>query len=46
MAGIGLNLKMVLYLQSQYFTESFGFQNPPLLQAANRWLQLKKTETL
>jgi hypothetical protein len=34
MAGFGLNLKLVLYLQSQCLTESFGFLNPPLLQAA------------
>ncbi len=36
MAGFGLNLKLVLYLQSQCLTESFGFLNPPLLQAAKR----------
>ncbi len=36
MAGFGLNLKLVLYLQSQYLTESLGFLNPPLLQAAKR----------
>jgi hypothetical protein len=36
MAGFGLNLKMVLYLQSQCLTESLGFLNPPLLQAAKR----------
>jgi hypothetical protein len=33
MAGFGLNLKLVLYLQSQCLTESLGFLNPPLLQA-------------
>jgi hypothetical protein len=37
MAGFGLNLKLVLYLQSQCLTESLGFLNPPLLQAAKRW---------
>lgn len=36
MAGFGLNLKLVLYLQSQCLTESLGFLNPPLLQAAKR----------
>ncbi|WP_445720397.1 hypothetical protein [Flavobacterium sp.] len=36
MAGLGLNLKLVLYLQSQCLTESLGFLNPPLLQAAKR----------
>ena len=36
MAGFGLKLKLVLYLQSQYLTESLGFLNPPLLQAAKR----------
>ncbi len=39
MAGFGLNLKLVLYLQSQCLTESFGFLNPPLLQAAGRCRQ-------
>ena len=34
MAGFGLNLKLVLYLQSQCLTENLGFLNPPLLQAA------------
>jgi hypothetical protein len=29
MAGFGLNLKLVLYLQSQYLTENLGFLNPP-----------------
>ena len=37
MAGFGLNLKLVLYLQSQCLTESLGFLNPPLLQAAKRF---------
>jgi hypothetical protein len=37
MAGFGLNLKLVLYLQSQCLTESLGFLNPPLLQAAKRY---------
>jgi hypothetical protein len=36
MAGFGLNLKLVLYLQSQCLTESLGIFNPPLLQAAKR----------
>jgi hypothetical protein len=39
MAGLGLNLKLVLYLQSQCLTESLGFLNPPLLQAAGRCVQ-------
>jgi len=39
MAGFGLNLKLVLYLQSQCLTESLGFLNPPLLQAAKRCSQ-------
>jgi len=33
MAGFGLNLKLVLYLQSQCLNESLGILNPPLLQA-------------
>ena len=40
MAGFGLNLKLVLYLQSECLTESLGFLNPPLLQAAKRWQTL------
>lgn len=36
MAGFGLNIKLVLYLQSQGLTGSVGFINPPLLQAAKR----------
>ena len=36
MAGFGLNIKLVLYLQSQCLTESLGLLNPPLLQAAKR----------
>jgi hypothetical protein len=36
MAGFGLNLKLVLYLQSQYLTENLGFLNPPHRQAAKR----------
>ena len=39
MAGFGLNLKLVLYLQSQCLTESLGFLNPPLLQAAKRCMK-------
>ena len=34
---------MVLYLQSQCLTESLGFLNPPLLQAAKRYLQTKQS---
>ncbi len=45
MAGFGLNLKLVLYLRSQCLTESLGFLNPPLLQAAKRWQQAKKRKT-
>ena len=41
MAGFGLNLKLILYLQSQCLTESLGFLNPPLLQAAKRCVQAK-----
>jgi len=37
MAGFGLNLKLVLYLQSQSLIESLGFLNPPHRQAAKRW---------
>ena len=40
MAGFGLNLELVLYLQSQFLTESLGFLNPPHRQAAKRWQQL------
>jgi hypothetical protein len=36
MAGLGLNLKLVLYLQGQCLTESLGFLNPPHRQAAKR----------
>lgn len=36
MAGLELNLMLVLYFQSQCLTESLGFLNPPLLQAAKR----------
>jgi hypothetical protein len=36
MAGFGLNLKLVLYLQSQCLTESLGFLNPQPSQAAER----------
>ena len=39
MAGFGLNLKLVLYLKSQCLTESLGFFNPPLLQAAKRCMK-------
>ena len=44
MAGFGLNLKLVLYLQSQLKTESLGFLNPPLLQAAKRWQRFLENE--
>jgi hypothetical protein len=36
MADLGLNLMLVLYLQSQYLSESLGFLNPPLREAAER----------
>lgn len=39
MADFGLNLKLVLCFQSQYLTESLGFLNPPLLQAAKCYAQ-------
>ena len=39
MAGFGLNLKLVLYLQNQSLTESLGFLNPPHRQAAKRCAQ-------
>ena len=39
MAGLGLNLKLVLYLQNQCLTESLGFFNPPHRQAAKRCVQ-------
>ena len=42
MAGFGLNLKLILYLQSPCLTENLGFLNPPLLQAAKRYLQIWK----
>ena len=42
MAGFGLNLKFVLYLQSQCLTESLGLLNPPLLQAAKRYNSFSK----
>ena len=35
--GFRLNLKLVLYLQSQCLTESLGFLNPPHRQAAGRY---------
>ncbi|PKP23895.1 MAG: hypothetical protein CVU03_14200 [Bacteroidetes bacterium HGW-Bacteroidetes-2] len=44
MAGFGLNLKLVLYLQSQCLTESLSFPNPPLPQAAKRYHTFEKTE--
>jgi hypothetical protein len=42
MAGFGLNLKLVFHLQSQRLTESLGFLNPPLLQAAKRMAYLNQ----
>ncbi len=42
--GFRLNLKLVLYLQSLCLTESLGFLNPPLLQAAKRWATLYQTD--
>jgi hypothetical protein len=44
MAGLGLNLKLVLYLQSQCLNESLGLLNPPLLQAAKRWHKVSENE--
>jgi len=38
MAGFGLNLMLVLYLQSQCLIESFGFLKPPHRQAAKRYV--------
>ncbi len=35
MAGFGLNLKLVLYLQNQCVTESFEFTNPNFLKPKN-----------
>jgi hypothetical protein len=37
MAGFGLNLKLVLYLQNQCLIESLGFLTPPHRQAAKRY---------
>ena len=45
MAGFGLSLKLVLYLQSQCLTESLGFLNPPLLQAAKRYVPFSQKTT-
>ena len=45
MSGFRLNLKLVLYLQSQCITESLGFLNPPLLQAAKRCATFCENET-
>ena len=45
MAGFGLNLELVLYLQSQCLTVSLGFLNPPHRQAAKRWQTLLTNET-
>lgn len=46
MAGFGLNLMLVLYLQSQCLTESLGFLNPPHRQAAKRYAQCQQTKQL
>ena len=46
MAGFGLNLKLILYLQSQCLAESLGFINPPLLQAAKRYITIDLKTTL
>ena len=43
MAGFGLNLKLVLYLQNQCLTESLGFLNPPHRQAAKRCVPFYRT---
>ena len=43
MAGFGLKLKLVLYLQSQCLTESLGGLNPPHRQAAKRWQKWRLT---
>ena len=40
--GFRLNLKLVLYLQSQCLTESLGFLNPPHRQAAGRYWLVEK----
>jgi hypothetical protein len=37
MAGFGLYLKLVLYLESKFLTESLSFLNPQLRQAAKRY---------
>ena len=44
MAGFGINLKLVLYLQSKCLTESLGFLNPPHRQAAKRCASAYKTK--
>ena len=44
MAGFGLNLKLVLYLQSPCLTETLGFLNPPHRQAAGRWQKWQKND--
>ena len=47
MAGFVLNLKLVLYLQSQCLTESFDFINPQLLQDSIPYAQVhRKTQNL
>jgi len=46
MAVLGLNLKLVLYLQSQCFAKSLSFLDPPLLQAAARLSTVVKLFTI
>ena len=43
--GFRLNLKLVLYLQSQCLTESLGFLNPPHRQAAGRYKKPYENES-
>ena len=45
MAGFGLNLKLVFLLAKQSLTESLGFLNPPLLQAAKRCATVNENRT-
>ena len=44
--GFRLNLKLVLYLQSQCLTESLGFLNPPHRQAPGRYVIATKNITM
>jgi hypothetical protein len=43
-ADFGLNLKLVLYLQSQYLTESLGFLNTQPHQALERYVKVLNPE--